>query len=218
MAGKSGPDIIENGLLLYYDVANKKSYPGSGTSWYDLSGNENTITLTNGPTYNAANLGSILFDGTNDYGVASNSLLVHRNADWTYSGWLNFSSIPSYASIFSNGTWGNCLLFRLESGAVSVYSMSTFYGGFTFSPTIGSWYKVDFVRNGNTVYFYLNGLYKQSLAFYADIQPNSNLYIAAHGTSELFNGKIAQVSIYNRALSLQEVNQNYDATKSRYGL
>mgnify|MGYP003705723913 CR=1 FL=1 len=72
MAGKSGPDIIENGLLLYYDVANKKSYPGSGTSWYDLSGNENTITLTNGPTYNAANLGSILFDGTNDYVESSN--------------------------------------------------------------------------------------------------------------------------------------------------
>jgi hypothetical protein len=213
-----GPKTVTSGLLLAVDAANKRSYPGTGTSWFDLSGNGITGTLTNGPTFNADNMGSIVFDGTNDYVVASNSLLVHRTSNWTYSCWLNFTSIPAYATIFSNGTWGSCLLFRYESGGVAIYSMSQTWGNFTFSPSLARWYKLDFIRNGNSVYFYVNGIYSQTNSFTADIQPNSNFYIGAHGTIEVFNGKISQVSIYNRALSASEVLQNYNSTKSRYNL
>ena len=67
MSSKCGPDINENGLVLFLDAANRLSYPGSGTAWSDLSGNSNTGTLTNGPTFSAGNMGSILFDGTNDW-------------------------------------------------------------------------------------------------------------------------------------------------------
>jgi len=62
-----GPKIVTSGLVLALDAADKLSYRGSGTTWRDLSGNNNTGTLTNGPTFNAGNLGSIVFDGTNDY-------------------------------------------------------------------------------------------------------------------------------------------------------
>ena len=62
-----GPRIVSNGLVLCLDAANKRSYPGTGTTWTDLSGNSNNGTLTNGPTFSAGNMGSILFDGTNDY-------------------------------------------------------------------------------------------------------------------------------------------------------
>ena len=67
MSLSRGPKIVTNGLVLYLDAANKKSYPGSGTTWTDLSGNNNTGTLTNGPTFDSNNGGSIVFDGTNDY-------------------------------------------------------------------------------------------------------------------------------------------------------
>jgi hypothetical protein len=66
MAIRGGPDIIEDGLVLALDAANKKSYPGSGTTWNDLSGNGNNGTLTNGPTFDGGNVGSIVFDGVDD--------------------------------------------------------------------------------------------------------------------------------------------------------
>lgn len=73
MALNHSPKIVTNGLVLYLDAANQKSYPGSGTTWTDLSGNGNTGTLTNGPTFSANNNGGIVFDGANDYVSISNS-------------------------------------------------------------------------------------------------------------------------------------------------
>ena len=66
MATNGGPNIIEDGLVFAVDAANKKSYPGSGTTWADLAGSNNG-TLINGPTFDSGNGGSIVFDGTNDY-------------------------------------------------------------------------------------------------------------------------------------------------------
>ena len=66
MASKGGPDISENGMVLYLDTSNTRSYPGSGTTWTDLSGNGNNFSLVNGPTFSSSNLGSIVFDGTDD--------------------------------------------------------------------------------------------------------------------------------------------------------
>ena len=67
MSTKYSPKIVTDGLVLCLDAANSKSYPGSGTSWNDLSRNNNTGTLTNGPTYTSSFGGSSVFDGTNDY-------------------------------------------------------------------------------------------------------------------------------------------------------
>jgi hypothetical protein len=70
----TGPNIVTNGLVLALDAANSKSYPGSGTTWRDLSGNNNSGSLTNGPTFSSANGGSIVFDGSNDYiGITTGS-------------------------------------------------------------------------------------------------------------------------------------------------
>ena len=73
MGAFAGPEIAESGLVLALDAGNLKSYPGSGTTWTDLSGGGNTGTLTNGPTYSSANGGSLVFDGTNDYISLSSS-------------------------------------------------------------------------------------------------------------------------------------------------
>ncbi len=76
MAGSSGPDLITNGLVLALDAADKNSYLGSGTSWYDLSGNGNTGALTNSPTFNSSNGGSIAFDGTNQCVVVNSNASI----------------------------------------------------------------------------------------------------------------------------------------------
>jgi hypothetical protein len=212
------PSIVLNGLVLALDAGNTKSYPGSGTTWTDLTGLGNTGTLTNGPTYSSANGGSIVFDGTDDYVTVPNTSLIHRTSNWSYSCWVNFNGTPSLGTIFENGSWTSCLLIRFETNGITIYSMSSFWGKFNLSPTLGIWYKLDFIRNGNSIDFYLNGVYSQSLSFTADIQPSSNLFIgmSQHAAGQCFNGKIAQASIYNRALSAAEISQNFNALKSRY--
>lgn len=86
------PKIVTNGLVLALDAANNKSYPGSGVTWYDLSGNGNNGTLTNGPTFNVGNLGSIVFDGTNDYVSFNNSgtstSFDFGTGDMTFTFWM----------------------------------------------------------------------------------------------------------------------------------
>lgn len=67
MSAFGGPNIIEDGLVLYLDAGNRKSYPGSGTTWFDISGYKSTGILTNGPTFNSSSLGSLVFDGINNY-------------------------------------------------------------------------------------------------------------------------------------------------------
>ena len=213
-------DIVRTGLVLNLDAGNSSSYSGSGTTWTDLSGNGNNGTLTLGPTYNSANGGSIVFDGVDDYVIADNSLLIHRTSNWAYSAWVNFSATPIYGTIFENGSWTSTLLIRFETNGITIYSMSSYWGKFNFSPTLGAWYKLDFIRNGNVIDFYLNGFYSQSISFTADIQPASNLFIGAsqHAIDQRFNGRIATTQIYNRALTAAEVAQNYNSLSGRYGL
>jgi hypothetical protein len=213
-----GPKIVTSGLVLALDAADKLSYRGTGTTWRDLSGNNNTGTLINGPTFSAANMGSIVFDGTDDYVSASNSLLVHRTSNWTYSFWLKFSGTPSLGTILENGSWTSSLLIRFQTDGITIYSMGNLWGKFTLSPTLGLWYKLDFIRNGNSLDFYLNGIYSQTMSFTADIQPSSNIFIgmSQHAAGQCFYGNISQVSIYNRSLSATEILQNFNVTRTRF--
>ena len=86
MAFNFSPKIVTNGLVLALDAANTKSYPGSGTVWSDLTPNGNNGALTNGPTFNSANGGSIVFDGTNDYlqGVSTNYKWATSTGETTF--------------------------------------------------------------------------------------------------------------------------------------
>ena len=97
MAGKSGPDIVENGLVLCLDAANKLSYRGTGTTWTDLSGNNNNVTLTNGPTFNAGNQGSIVFDGVDDY---ANFYAPNLSSVAVIEIWAKISNTISYGMMF----------------------------------------------------------------------------------------------------------------------
>ena len=67
MSNNYGPKIVTDGLVLCLDAADQNSYPGSGNTWYDLSGNGNNGTLVNGVGYNSGNLGSLVFGGVDDY-------------------------------------------------------------------------------------------------------------------------------------------------------
>ena len=239
MAGTVAPNIVTDGLVLYLDAANTKSYPGSGTTWSDISRGGNNGTLTNGPTYSTDG-GSIVFDGVDDYvSIPNNNSLVFGNNDFTVSIWIKTplastgEGTPSqWGPIISkgcttsapSGTWwfaqtstnSNRITFNISSNPGGTFVTAT-----TTPTLLDGWHNIVFTRIGST-----GSMYTDSTLTNTDTSSDSNLnsttplWIA--GTSPSATKRtsmtLSQVQIYNRSLSAIEVLQNYNATKSRFGL
>ena len=234
MAFSRGPKIVTSGLVLALDAADKLSYPGSGTTWKDLSGNSNNGTLTNGPTFSAANMGTIVFDGTNDYvNVAYNSIF-NPSTNVSFSLWLTLTATDTtIRNPIDFGAVSDELYFILWRADLSpkrwgfgvrqsdnTYAETTSNAS-TFSTNV--WYNLTVVASSaaGNVSLYINGQLDGSVVYNGTLKQNSGaiLYIGAEGANSrrYWQGNIANTLIYNRALSATEVLQNYNATKSRFG-
>jgi len=215
-----GPKINTAGLLAYYDAANSKSYPGTGTTWSDLSGNGNNGTLFGTPSFTAS---PGYFDITGDSTYVRLSSYDHRTNDFTYSMWVRFDAFDSRDTLFENGSWGDTLLFRVQDRtSIAVYIESALRGTFTWNPSTGIWYNVVYTRLGTTNTLYVNGTQSGS-TFTNQTDVNiSNAYTflmrSQHTGNQFTNGQISQYSMYNRALTTSEVRQNYNALRGRYGI
>ena len=216
-----GKPIVTDGLVLCLDAANPKSYPGSGTTWTDLSGNGNNGTLVNGVGYNSSNLGSLVFDGSNDYvSVAnSNSLnpLTNTLICWVKSNtstWNDYGFLMSKRDVFVmhpniSSTTVN-YYYRLNNAWVSQQITVS-------NITVWNMYACSW--DGTNINAYLNGALINSGVKTGPLNTADTgvLQIGKDDTySRYLNGNIAQASIYNRALSATEIAQNYNALKSRY--
>jgi hypothetical protein len=124
MAASLGPSINEEGLVLALDAADRNSYIGSGTSWKDLSGNSYNGTLTNGPTFSAANGGVIVFDGVDDYVAGGN--LGSFYSQGTISYWMYSTAVENYRNPFTTNYNGVNVGIRFEQ-----YTTASPYGGFS---------------------------------------------------------------------------------------
>lgn len=232
MSYNNGPKIITNQLVLLLDSANTKSYPGTGTAWNDLSGNGNNGTLTNGPTFNTSNQGSIVFDGTNDY-VECPNLSNIITGSFSISAWVNWTNIssPSIQKIIHiqnstreinldnyNGGSGSKKIHFYTSATSSTNNVLT--TGETALSNV--WYYIVGVYNDTLKfkYLYVNGILKNSASTTVKISwPNSNTRIGYRlNNTEPFNGKINHIKIYNTNLSQSDILQNYNAIKGRFGL
>jgi hypothetical protein len=243
MSFSNGPTTVTNGLVLALDAADKNSYPGSGTSWFDLSGNNNTGTLTNGPTFNSGNAGSIVFDGVDDYVNLTTSSLKLNDVSVTMNVWFktNINS-NSYQDIIVLGSSAQDNIMGilksrsgLSNGSVYAAFFQSNQGITTFSTLSGGDlvtagiinYSAVFTKVGSyyNIFLYRNGVLDNSVAttltsynmtswssFFARLGSGGPSY------PEILNGNMYQTSIYNRALSSQEILQNYNATKTRFGL
>jgi len=223
MGAYVGPDVVEDGLVLCLDAGNTKSYSGSGTSWTDLSGNGNNGTLTNGPTYSSDNGGSLSFDGVNDY--VQTDLNTHYS-QITLSAWAIRTDTNSFRSLIGKyrgdpaeypaQTKSYELLFNNSAGIrFHVNSIPIDYNS---STTAGVWYNVVGTYDGTITRLYLNGEAVASGARTAGANSVPFRIGASPRGANYNNGNISQVSIYNRALTAAEISQNYNATRSRYGL
>ena len=215
--------IVTDGIALALDAGNIKSYPGSGTTWSDLTSNSHDLTLINGPTYSSTDGGLIDFDGANDYATTSGSSTVSISAsqDFSFDAWIKIDD-TGINSIFNIGDYslltGFVFYTASPTGNLSVYTNNTF----AFSSgavTANAWAHVALSRSGSTVTVYLNtssvGTFTQSAA----LSGQFDLAISKYGGSysNAHNGKISNARLYiGKALTSAEVTQNYNALKNRY--
>jgi hypothetical protein len=222
----TGPSILTNGLVLALDAANSKSYPGSGTTWTDLSGNGNNGTLTNGPTFNSANGGSIVFDGVDDYvNVPTFSIPTSSFSCESFFKWSNIGT--NRGSIFSLNynypTSGYLIRQRDDSSGKFVVwsdygSESGIYS--TTALIVNTWNHVIVTQESTICSIYINGIFDSSQSLPNPVLNQSYPILLGRraSTGAYLTGNIAAAKIYNRALSASEILQNYNAQKSRFNL
>lgn len=227
--------IVTDGLVVCLNAADKTSYPGSGTTWYDVSGNRNTGTLTNGPTFNSDNGRYIVFDGVDDYVLANNTSL---NSQFSTTSVSHFMWVyPTGAGVLvselgqstPNIAWHDS---NIEISVSGSFSFSTWHGSLTnkvvsSNLSFNTWYYVGFAYDGTTLTAYINGVSIGTTTFTRD--PPYNNGFQTHyalfatdstnmGTTTTGVGRSAAFSVYNRDITATEVLQNYNATKSRFNL
>jgi hypothetical protein len=243
MSVYGGPEIVNSGLVLCLDAANPKSYPGSGTTWTDMSGLGNHGTLTNGPTFSSNNAGGIVFDGTNDY---VSLLPSTRYTTLTIEIWFKTTTVlasrqylytqqtnPPTLAGFTYQQRQGC---QIETNTIIFQYMNELNNSFfvTATPTIQSniWYQFVATLNGSSYQLYLNGssvgmIPNASDNAYVSTNTNSKIftpnqaYIGLRGDAQgddRFSGTISTLREYNRALSAAEISQNFNALRGRYGI
>lgn len=228
MALSHSPNIITNGLVLCLDAGNRRSYPGTGTTWYDLSGNNNHGTLTNGPVFNSINYGNIVLDGTNDY-IDCGSFQIPFVSACTISIWILNNNVPSVNKDCIIVGWGstyyatNGIFLKMDNGGGNLRYIVQKNSGGTISsavqPVTGMWTNLvlSIQKNVKDI-LYINGKLDSSAISSNDPGTGSNLYIGAIAGSTAASIKVAQCYFYSKVLSLLEIQQNYNATRKRFGL
>jgi len=233
-------NIVKTGLVLHLDAASTSSYPGTGTGWYDLTGNLYNGTLTNGPTYSSNNGGYIVFDGTNDYVTTAD--VNHGTSEFTLEAWVYFNALSSYNCIMKKNTdnesWPVFSMYVQSDGKISGYYSTQVYGAclegalsLAGAVTTGQWYHLCYSKGAagyTTMKIHKNGVSQSYTNFLYGSHVNEvcnsskPVLIGVDYDYDVFirhvNGRIPVARIYNRQLTDSEILQNYNIQKSRFGL
>lgn len=221
--------IVTDGLVLNLNAADPNSYPGSGTTWTDISGNGNNGTLVNGPSFSSANGGSIVFDGTNDWLNLPTAGFGLANLSVEF--WIKFNNSGGFFWVIADSTGGNPEL-RLTFNGSNIrmlwYDSGTYFFDTTTNASIstGVWYHFANTTTNNDYRFYVNGVLDKALTgttynggtLACHSIATYNLYGTTPGYSGYSAMSLGSYKFYNRVLSPAEVAQNYNAQKARFGL
>ena len=229
------PSIVMDGLVLSLDARNLRSYSGSGDTWYDLSSNVNDATKVNSPNYITTAGGGFTFDGigTNYFNLDSKSSLVNVNAG-TVGGWVRFNNAPTSAnyvfiSYGGNAASGGFILGYLgQDGPNYGICFDYWAGGVYYANTLTYANSAQYTNvnihlmatwSSSQINLYINGNLLNTINVSGTMTTQSTLRISSENNrTRGVNGTVYNCSIYNRSLSAQEIKQNYNATKKRYGL
>ena len=221
MATSSGPDIVDSGLVLALDAADRNSYSGSGTTWTNLTGTGSTGTLTNGPTYSSANGGSIVFDGADDY---ISTPITGTFPQITFDYWGFFDDPTRSTTSRNESAFGDWTNNRVHWGTRwSVGMHWNVNGAWIETPATNlryGWNHFSLIWNhtAGQRLIYINNILSTSWTTNGDMVLGDFRIGVATNLGACYRGNISNFKTYNRALSAAEVSQNYNSFKSRYGL
>jgi hypothetical protein len=224
-----GSNVVTTGLVMHVDAGKTASYPGTGTTWTDLAGTVSAGTLVNGPTYSSSNGGFLTFNGSNSLVTFPNSTALDNQA-LTMEVWVKPTSLGQSAFWFEKGNVNTQYSFFCYSGYI--YWRGVFNGSLadltvaesTAGLSTSTWQQmVATYITGTGKRIYRNGTQVASDAQTGTVGTNAGgmsigAYGGTGGNSYFYNGGLAICRIYNRALSLTEIQQNYNDQKSRFGL
>ena len=228
-----GLNIVTDGLVLCVDAANTKSYPGSGTTWTDLSGKGFNGTIYGSPSFSSDNWGSIVFDGSNDDVVFPTSLNSAAYDFYAASGY--YYTVSCWFKPNTSDTSKNCI-FSKAGGFGGSGNLFVFFDGTNVGTSMrgsydddsivdgtltSEWHEVVITWDGSTCSAYFDGIFVSNPSVgSAGIQARDfTIGNADSGAgSEAYKGNISVCKVYNRGLSAAEVKQNFNALKSRFGL
>lgn len=226
------PPVISTSIILHLDAGNSSSYPGSGTTWTDLTGNARNATLVNSPTYNTSNGGYLSFlDTSFQHATIANFGDIPQ---WTIEAWARatVSLTGKVTAIFCNQFNGATKLnFSLGTNrAPTSYNLCAgFYNG-QWRTTNGTaldtniWYHHVGTYDGSVINQYVNGALNTTTTFNGNPQTGGEIRIArrwddvANSATNFFAGDIAVIRLYSTALTAAQVLQNYNANRVRFGL
>lgn len=228
----SNQKIVGNNLLLNLDAGQLRSYPTTGTVWTDLSGNNTTGTLTNGPTFNSANGGSIFTDGTNDFVSTPLAGAGSATANYTFSAWFNNNNYSEDKYILCRGRdgfgsgWSLLLavntLGKARAGAATTSPsvVGTETAG-TSTLALNTWYYITGLWTASTsIKVYVNGVLEGTALATGrtNLRTSTNGFVLGSITNTNFtSGYTAAVHVYNIALTDAQILNNFNASKSRFG-
>lgn len=219
--------IVTDGLVCNLDAGFTPSYPKNGTTWYDISGNGNNVTLTNGPSFNSDNGGGVVFDGSNDYARNDNPTLPTGNVSITICAWIyvlsGYGQWQGIAGWGNSGVFSNSALLDMNQGRLAFSTWG--YPGAedvisTYNVPLNTWkYVVGSINNKN-IKLYADGVnvLESSITSTPSVTSTKLRLATTDYPGRLLNLKISSVQIYDKVLTPSEVLQNYNATKGRFGL
>ena len=231
------PKIVTNGLVLCLDAASRKSYPGTGNVWRDLSGNARDGTLTNGVTYSTDNKGSMILDGADDYVSLGSDTLISTTQPFTVYLWMNHNPARLFnrmITLKSTATepLGIAFVNGNSSGYNGLYLSSAngwVKGSNGYYPTINVWGLLTVTYNGTgsttgtNFKIYWNSV---DVGFTANASagsvsvPNSSFLAARRTTADdqVYRGRMGSFLLYNTLHNNEQISQNFNATRGRYGI
>lgn len=222
-------NIVTTNLVYYLDAGNRSSYPGSGSTWTDLMGSGKNITLYNSPAYSSANGGYLTFlPASSQYGESLSSFPTYTRFTlevWHYYTGTNTGTYPCIVTEIYPGTTSqiNYLLYGYPT-TTAVY-VAFFNGAFqssgSWTPTANNWYHIVGTYDGANLQLYINGTLTVTTANTATPASSTagfRLMRCWDTNTYYWGGRLAVYRLYNRALSASEVSQNFNASRTRFGL
>lgn len=224
MSTSAGPSIVKSGLAFEIDAANPKSYPGTGTTVYDVTKNLGNSTMAASATYSTANTPGWVFNNSSTSYITLPTNAINSNADFTLNFWNTITANPATTTmtLLGSSVSSGYLQVRYSAGVIDIVrSFQVDLGSFSgFTASQNSTYYITVSRSVTTLYLYVNGVYISqkgvSGTFTTTTPALGTNYI--NYASENMIGTIYNFSYYTRALTADEVTQNYNALRGRYGL